>query len=200
MEISINTQNSKYVKGGTNMTNFPEWELPEVMLCGRSNVGKSSFINMMLGINGIAKVSCSPGKTRVLNFFDVDGQMSFVDVPGYGYARVQKNLISEFAKMIDEYVQRRPNLKLIVLLIDSKVGPTKDDIDMYNFLAQSKKPVLIVFTKWDKLNQKEKSEAKKRIMKKLNLPSEENYIPFSSEKQINKDLVWECILDFAFNE
>lgn len=152
-----------YVTSGLKGEHFPTDGKNEYLFIGRSNVGKSSLINFLTNRKNIARVSKIPGKTTMLNFFLVDDSLYFVDSPGYGYAKRSKKQIEEFGKMIENYLKSRENLKHVYLLVDYKIGPTKDDLMMYEFLKHFNIDLIIVATKVDKLNQKEKSASKKRF-------------------------------------
>ncbi len=153
----------KYVTSGMKKEHFPTDGKNEYLFLGRSNVGKSSLINFLSGRKNIARVSKVPGKTTMLNFFLVNEEVYFVDSPGYGYAKRSKKQIDDFGKMIENYLVNRVNLKKVYLLVDYKVGPTKDDLIMYDFLKHFDINLIIVATKIDKLNQKERSAANKRF-------------------------------------
>lgn len=160
--------NIKYVISGMKTEHFPTDGKNEYLFLGRSNVGKSSLINFLSNRRNIARTSKVPGKTVMLNFYLVNDEFYFVDSPGYGYARRSKKQIDEFGKMIENYLINRDNLKKVYLLVDYKVGPTNDDLLMYDFLKHFQINLIIVATKVDKLNQKEASESKKRFKKYFN--------------------------------
>lgn len=155
----------EYITSGMNSEHFPLDGKNEFLFLGRSNVGKSSLINYLSNRKNIARTSKVPGKTIMLNFFLVNDEFYFVDSPGYGYAKRSKKQIEDFGKMIENYLLNRENLKKVYLLVDYKVGPTKDDLIMYDYLKYFNINLIIVATKIDKLNQKEKSEARKRFKK-----------------------------------
>lgn len=178
-------KSANYVIGGTKSEHFPTDNLPEILFVGRSNVGKSSFINALCNTN-IARTSSNPGKTQVINFFLINKEFYFVDVPGYGYARVSKTKIEEFGKMIENYITNRETLKAVFLLIDFKVGPTSDDLLMYDFLKFYNKKIYVICTKSDKVNMSNTIKTKKSILAKLNL-DEDSIIVTSSEKKLNLD-------------
>ena len=178
-------KSANYVIGGTKSEHFPTDNLPEILFVGRSNVGKSSFINALCNTN-IARTSSNPGKTQVINFFLINKEFYFVDVPGYGYARVSKTKIEEFGKMIENYITNRETLKAVFLLIDFKVGPTSDDLLMYDFLKFYNKKIYVIFTKSYKVNMSNTLKTKKSILSKLNL-DEDSIIITSSEKKLNLD-------------
>lgn len=181
-------KSANYVIGGTKLNHFPTDNLPEILFVGRSNVGKSSFINALCN-KTIARTSSNPGKTQVINFFMINDSFYFVDVPGYGYARVSKTKIEEFGKMIENYITNRVNLKAVFLLVDFKVGPTKDDILMYEFLKFYNKKIYIICTKADKVNMSTTTKATKVVLEKLNIDISDIIITSSeSKKGIDKCL------------
>ena len=180
-----------YVIGGTKSQHFPTDNLPEFLFVGRSNVGKSSFINALCN-KTIARTSSNPGKTQVINFFLINEKFYFVDVPGYGYARVSKTKIEEFGKMIENYITNRTNLKAVFLLVDFKVGPTSDDLLMYEFLKFYNKKIYVICTKGDKVNMSNKVKAKKNILSKLDI-DESDLLITSSEKKIGLDKILDLI-------
>ena len=178
-------KSASYTIGGTKIAHFPTDNLNEFLFVGRSNVGKSSFINALTNTK-IARTSSNPGKTQVINFFLINESFYFVDVPGYGYAKVSKTKKEEFGKMIENYITNRDNLKAVFLLVDFKVGPTSDDILMYEFLRFYEKKIYIIATKADKVNMSNKVKSMKNIINKLNI-NESDIILTSSEKKIGMD-------------
>jgi len=161
----------KFIKSAVKPEDYPYPKFPEVAVVGRSNVGKSSLINAMFK-RDIAKVSSSPGKTRLINFFQLNDNIYFVDLPGYGYAKVSKRERENWRKMIEKYFRNRDNLKLVLLLVDSRHEPTNLDIMMKEWLEALGIPFVVVATKIDKLNQSEKAKAPKKIREALNLPKD----------------------------
>ena len=184
-------KSADYVIGGTNNNHFPKDNLDELLFVGRSNVGKSSFINALVN-KKIARTSSNPGKTQVINFFLINNEFYLVDVPGYGYARVSKSQKEEFGRMIENYITNRSNLKAVFLLIDFKVGPTSDDLLMYDFLKFYNKKIYIIATKSDKVNMSNKIKTKKAILEKLKI-DDSSLIITSSEKRQGLDTVLEII-------
>ena len=178
-------KSANYTIGGTKIAHFPTDNLNEFLFVGRSNVGKSSFINALTNTK-IARTSSNPGKTQVINFFLINESFYFVDVPGYGYAKVSKTKKEEFGKMIENYITNRENLKAVFLLVDFKVGPTSDDILMYEFLRFYEKKIYIIATKSDKVNMSNKVKSMKNIINKLGV-NENDIILTSSEKKIGMD-------------
>ncbi len=183
---------ANYIKGGVKKTDFPNLDMHEFMFCGRSNVGKSSIINMILERKNLAYTSQKPGKTQVINFFNINESFILVDVPGYGYA-INKGKIDGFGKMFDEYILDRKNLKVVFLLIDSKVGVTEDDLLMYNYLSSLKINIKIIATKKDKLNQSELYHSKKNILNTLKFLNEDDIIYTSSVKKFGRDKILKII-------
>ena len=179
----------KFVKSAVNPKDYPPPQYPEIAIVGRSNVGKSSLINAIFRRN-IAKVSSSPGKTRLINFFLLNDSIYFVDLPGYGYASVSKAERQKWKKMIETYFQTRENLSLVIMLVDSRHQPTKLDIMMKNWLESLGIPFVVVATKADKLNQSEKAKAIKKIRETLGLPKDfPVFLTSSKEKTGIKELM-----------
>lgn len=173
---------------------WPDESLPEICLSGRSNVGKSSFINTMTNYNGLAKVSGTPGKTRTLNFFNINNELRFVDVPGYGYAKVSEKMIKQFGEMIDTYLSQRKNLKALVLIVDYRHKPKADDISMYEYAKYYHIPVIVVATKEDKLKRNDLIKNEKLIKNTLNFDENDYFVRFSSLKKTGVDKAWDIIL------
>lgn len=176
----INVNDAQYVISAVKAEGYPEAIRDEIVLLGRSNVGKSTFINRFTNRKKLAYTSSRPGKTQTLNFFNINEKLCFVDVPGYGYARVSKKQREQFGAMIEEYLTTRSNLKFAVLLVDFKVGPTEDDILMYNFLKHYQIPVIIIATKKDKIKNSMQHKQKMEIIKKINLDENDILYPYSS--------------------
>lgn len=172
---------------------YPSDGLPQIVLSGRSNVGKSSFINAMLNHHKIARVSQTPGKTRLINFFLINKAFYFVDIPGYGYANVSKEMKLDFGRMIETYLQKSPSIKLAILLLDIRHNPTSDDLLMYQYYKSTSMPVLCVLTKADKLSANQRAKSMKAIRTTLNLGVQDTWIPFSSQTKENRELIWDFI-------
>lgn len=178
---------------GTNFTHYPTDERNEVAFVGKSNVGKSTLINAILGRKALARTSSSPGKTRTINFYDVNGIMYVVDLPGYGYAKVPKTEIDKWSKMIDDYLIKRGELKAIIMLVDARHPAGKNDITMYEWLKHFGYDIVVVATKIDKLKRSQVPKHIAEIRKTLNLGKEDILIPFSGEKKIGVDELWKVI-------
>ncbi|EFQ57684.1 ribosome biogenesis GTP-binding protein YihA/YsxC [Streptococcus downei] len=194
-EEVLNTHNASILLSAANKSHYPQDDLPEVALAGRSNVGKSSFINTLLNRKKLARTSSKPGKTQLLNFYNIDDKLRFVDVPGYGYAKVSKTERAKWGKMIEEYLVTRDNLRVVVSLVDLRHEPTADDVQMYDFLKYYGIPVIIVATKADKVPRGKWNKQESLIKKKLNFDKQDSFIVFSSETKEGYDLAWDTILE-----
>jgi len=186
---------SSFVTSAVWKEQYPEEPLPEIAFAGRSNVGKSSLINMLINRRGLAKTSSTPGKTQLVNFYDLDGLFRLVDLPGYGYARVSKSKKSEWGKIIDTYLSSRENLMEVLLLVDCRHKPTEDDKEMYQWIKAYGYNGIVIATKSDKLSQSQLAKQVKLIRETLEMTPESVLIPISSEKRAGKYKVWDM-----FNE
>lgn len=175
---------------------YPTENLPEFLLVGRSNVGKSSFINTLINRKNFAHTSSKPGKTQTLNFYNVNEVFYLVDVPGYGYASVDKQTQAKFGLMIEEYLMNRDALKRVFLLIDYRNKPMEDDLLMYNFLKYYHKEVTIVATKYDKVSQSKRAKIEKVLNSTFDLQDTDNIIYFSSVTKEGKDKVMNIISSY----
>ncbi|MCG2207817.1 ribosome biogenesis GTP-binding protein YihA/YsxC [Staphylococcus epidermidis] len=191
--MNINPNNINLIISAVKKAQYPDTGLTEVALSGRSNVGKSTFINSMIGRKNMARTSQQPGKTQTLNFYNIDEQLIFVDVPGYGYAKVSKVQREKFGKMIEEYITQRDNLKLVIQLVDLRHQPTEDDVLMYNYLKHFDIPTLVICTKEDKIAKGKVQKHIKRIKDKLELEPGDNIISYSSIKNSKQQEIWNFI-------
>lgn len=198
--MKVNTHNADILLSAANKSHYPQDDIPEVALAGRSNVGKSSFINTMLNRKNLARTSGKPGKTQLLNFFNIDDKLRFVDVPGYGYARVSKKEREKWGKMIEEYLTSRENLKAVISLVDLRHEPSADDVQMYEFLKYYEIPVILVATKADKIPRGKWNKHESMIKKKLDFDKSDTFIIFSSVNKTGVEEAWESIFDFSFSE
>ena len=178
---------------GVKMSQYPTDGRVEVAFVGKSNVGKSTLINAMVGRKAIARTSSQPGKTRTINFYDVEGVMYIVDVPGYGYAKAPKTEIEKWGIMIEEYLQKRQELKSIVLLIDIRHEPGENDKMMYNWLKHYGYDIIIAATKSDKIKRSQIQKQLSVIRKALNLEKDDVLIPFSGTEKTGVKELWEAI-------
>jgi len=166
---------------------YPDSGLPEFIMLGRSNVGKSSFMNTIVNRKNLARISSRPGKTSTINFYNIENSFFLVDVPGYGYADTSKDEIRKFGLMVEEYLEKREELKRVFLLIDFRHKPTNDDVIMYNFLKYYQIPVTIVATKADKVGAKEKEKNIKNIKDILDIVVGDNLVLFSSVSKLGRE-------------
>ena len=162
------------------ISQYPDDKKNEFLILGRSNVGKSSFINTIINRKNMAKTSSKPGKTQTINFYRINSQFYIVDVPGYGYAQTSKKQIEKFGLMIEDYIKNRENLKRVFLLIDYRHKPTEDDVLMYNYLKYYNLNITIVATKYDKIKKNGRIKQDKLIKSALKLGDDEMFIPFST--------------------
>ncbi|WP_226667160.1 ribosome biogenesis GTP-binding protein YihA/YsxC [Metabacillus litoralis] len=184
---------SEIVISAVKPAQYPAENIPEIALAGRSNVGKSSFINKILARKNLARTSSKPGKTQTLNFYIINEILHFVDVPGYGYAKVSKTEREAWGKMIETYITTREQLRAVVLLIDVRHPPSKDDVLMYHFLKQYEIPTIIVATKADKIPKGKWQKHAKVIKETLDMDKSDSFVLFSSETGQGKAEVWKII-------
>ncbi|MFH4904419.1 ribosome biogenesis GTP-binding protein YihA/YsxC [Staphylococcus cohnii] len=191
--MKINPNEIELLISAVKPEQYPETGLSEVGLSGRSNVGKSSFINSMIGRKNMARTSQQPGKTQTLNFYNIDNQLVFVDVPGYGYAKVSKKQREAFGKMIEKYISQRTSLKLVIQLVDLRHSPTEDDILMYNYLKYFDIPTLVIATKEDKIAKGKVQKHLANVQRKLEMEPEDEIISYSSIQANKQQQVWNII-------
>ena len=188
-------QKAEIVMSAVSQKQYPKDQLPEIAVAGRSNVGKSSFINSLLSRKGLARTSSKPGKTRFIIFFLIDEKFYLVDVPGYGYAKVSKQERNKWGQMMDEYFTQRESLQLTVLLVDARHDPSELDIQMYEFLKHYGLPVLVVATKCDKIKPSKRPRHLKAVKEGLNLEPGDEVVLYSSEKLDGRNEVWKYVND-----
>lgn len=172
---------------------YPETGYPEIAFVGRSNVGKSSLINKLIDRKSMARTSSVPGKTQTLNFYDIESLLYFVDVPGYGYAKVSKAARAKFAAMIETYLTTRKRLRGVVQLVDARHAPSEDDVSMYQYLKYYKLPVLVVGTKVDKTSRGKRNQVVSTLTKGLDLNQADTLVLFSAETGEGKKEVWDWL-------
>lgn len=193
--MEINTNNAAILLSAVSKAQYPQDDMPEIALAGRSNVGKSSFINTLLRRKNLARTSGKPGKTQQLNFYNIDDKLRFVDVPGYGYAKVSKVERAKWGKMIEEYLTSRENLRAVVSLVDMRHDPSDDDVQMYEFLKYYEIPVILVATKADKIPRGKWNKHESAIKKKLDFDKTDSFVVFSSETRQGFEEAWDSILE-----
>ena len=189
-------KNPKFEISAVSPKQYPKNGLPEIVLVGKSNVGKSSFINTMINRKKLARTSSTPGKTRQINFYNIDDSFYFVDLPGYGFSKMSKKEQEQVGKFIEEYLFNRHEIVLIIFLIDIRHSPTANDKLMYNYIISSGLPCIILANKADKIAITKVDDTVKLLQKELNPIGDIPSYPFSSERKIYKDDVWKFIDDF----
>jgi len=178
----------EFVKSAVKPDQYPEYDFPEIGFAGRSNVGKSSLINTLIQRKGMVKTSSKPGCTQLLNFFLVNGELSFVDLPGYGYAKVSKKIRAQWQPMVELYLSKRASLFGLVLLIDIRRDPGKEEFDLVKWLESHGTPYLIILTKADKLSKTKQAKRRAAICSQLNR-EEQGVILFSTKTRQGREMV-----------
>lgn len=184
---------AEFIISAAGKDQYPTDEIPEIALAGRSNVGKSSFINRMIQRKQLVRTSSKPGKTQTLNYYLINDSFYFVDVPGYGYAKVSKKERQKWGKMMEEYFESRQTLHAVVLLTDIRHPPTEDDVQMYHYLKYFDLPVVIIATKLDKIPKNKRDAYVKRSSDVLQRVASDAIIPFSAVTGEGKDQAWKAI-------
>ncbi len=177
----------------TRISQYPTDELPEFLLVGRSNVGKSSFINTVLNQKGLARTSATPGKTQTLNFYLANNSFYLVDVPGYGYASINRDMQKKMGMMIEEYLENRKQLKRVFMIVDFRIKPTDDDIMMYQFLKYYDIPVTLIVNKCDKVGSSKREKNLKIIRETIEISPGDDLVEFSSVTKKGKEEVLKII-------
>ena len=186
-------KNPKFEISAVGPKQYPSNNLPEIVLVGKSNVGKSSFVNTMINRKKLARTSSEPGKTRQINFYNIDESFYFVDLPGYGYSKMSKKEQEQVGKFIEQYLFNRKEISLIIFLIDIRHSPTANDKLMYNYVISSGLPFIILANKADKIAITKVDDAVSELQKQINPIGDITTLPFSSERKIYKDEVWKII-------
>ena len=184
-------KNPKFEISAVGPKQYPKNNLPEIVLAGKSNVGKSSFVNTLINRKGLARTSSEPGKTRQINFYNMDEKFYFVDLPGYGYSKMSKTEQDKVGKFIEEYLFTREKISLIVLVIDIRHKPGENDRLMYNYIKSTNIPFVIVLNKADKIAITKVDLYVENLKKELDVDEETIVLPFSSQRKIYTEKVWE---------
>ena len=188
----MNLNNVKFEISVMNKSQYPGGKTPEIVLAGKSNVGKSSFINSMVNRKSLARTSSAPGKTRQLNFYNIDDRFYFVDLPGYGYSEMSKSEQEKVATSVNSYLKNRKNINLIILLVDIRHKPTQNDITMLDYIKSTERRYIVIASKADKLAKTKIQGYVDDIAKTLDVPNDLIF-PYSSETKQYVDTIWEVI-------
>lgn len=194
--MKVNIHNARFLLSGVKKEHYPVSAMPEVAFAGRSNVGKSSLINKILNRKNFARVSATPGKTATINFYDIDGKLMLVDLPGYGYAAASKGERKILSDVINEYLTERKQLVQLILLVDSRHKPTEDDCRMMQSIKSAGGMAVVIATKTDKLSKRELEESLERIVETLDLADGDVLLPFSTKSNESAEDFWDYIYDY----
>ncbi len=189
-------KNPEFKISAVNPKQYPNDGLPQIVLVGKSNVGKSSFINTMVNRKKLARTSSEPGKTRQINFYNMDNKFYFVDLPGYGYSKMSKSEQVKVGSFIEEYLAKSTNIALIIFLIDIRHSPTENDKLMYRYIIDTNKPCIVVANKADKIAVTKVDIQVRNLQDELNPLHDLKFYPFSSERKIYTEGIWEEIENF----
>ena len=186
-------KNPEFKISAVSPAQYPDDNLPQIVLVGKSNVGKSSFINTMVNRKKLARTSSEPGKTRQINFYNMDNKFYFVDLPGYGYSKMSKQEQAKVGTFIEQYLNKSKNIALIVFLIDIRHSPSENDKLMYRYIIDSNRPCIIITSKADKIAVTKVDAQVKTLQNELNPLKDLTFIPFSTERKIYTEKAWEEI-------
>lgn len=189
-------KNPEFKISAVNPKQYPNDGLPQIVLVGKSNVGKSSFINTMVNRKKLARTSSEPGKTRQINFYNMDNKFYFVDLPGYGYSKMSKSEQVKVGSFIEEYLAKSTNIALVIFLIDIRHSPTENDKLMYRYIIDTNKPCIVVANKADKIAVTKVDIQVRNLQDELNPLHDLKFYPFSSERKIYTEGIWEEIENF----
>jgi len=187
---------AEFIKSASKPSEYPKGGLPELAIAGKSNVGKSSLINALVNRKNLAKISSTPGRTQMINFFQINGKLSLVDLPGYGYAKVPLQVRQTWKPMVESYLQTREDIRLVILIIDARRGASAGDLNLLDWLDYHRIPSLIVLTKTDKLSQIERAQQKKNLSQNPFL-SNRPFLFFSAVSAEGKDELWKIIRQYV---
>ena len=191
-------KNPEFKISAVSPQQYPDDDLPQIVLVGKSNVGKSSFINTMVNRKKLARTSSEPGKTRQINFYNMDNKFYFVDLPGYGYSKMSKVEQAKVGSFIEQYLNTSKNIALVLFLIDIRHNPSENDRLMYRYIIDSERPCIIITSKADKIAVTKVEPQVKQLQEQLNPLKDLTFIPFSAERRIYTDKAWKEIERFIF--
>jgi GTP-binding protein len=186
---------AEFIKSAVWPPQYPPATLPEIAFVGRSNVGKSSLINTLVGRKNLAKTSNTPGRTQLINFFTVNETLSFVDLPGYGFAKVSQSVKKDWGEMIESYLSQRQSLVMVILILDIRRDPSEDDLSLRDWLDYYRIPYLYILTKADKLSNNQASARRRAIEKELRVTPDKRPILFSAKTEKGKGDIWQALDD-----
>ena len=189
-------KNPQFEISAVSPKQYPKNDLPEIVLVGKSNVGKSSFVNTMINRKKLARTSSEPGKTRQINFYNIDEKFYFVDLPGYGFSKMSKAEQVKVGQFIEEYLFHRDKISLIIFLIDIRHSPTSNDRLMYDYIIRSGKPFMIIANKADKIAPTKVLDTVSGLQKELNPLMDETMLPFYSEKKVFCEDFWKVVEEY----
>ena len=192
----MKVKNPKFEISAVSPKQYPSNDLPQIVLVGKSNVGKSSFINTMINRKSLARTSSEPGKTRQINFYNIDEAFYFVDLPGYGYSKMSKQEQEKVGSFIEQYLAKSKSISLVIFLIDIRHNPTENDRLMYDYIIRSGLPFIILANKADKIAPTKVEGTVKELQKKINPIGDSTMLPFSAEKKIYTEDVWKIIDEY----
>jgi len=184
---------AEFIKSAVWPTQYPPGILPEIAFVGRSNVGKSSLMNTLVGRRKLAKTSNTPGRTQLINFFTVNDSMSFVDLPGYGFAKVARSVKKDWGDMMEAYLRERQNLAMVIFILDIRRDPSEDDLSLRDWLEHYRIPYISILTKADKLSNNQAIGRRKLIEKSLGTNAQKKTILFSAKTQKGKEELWQFL-------
>ena len=192
----MKVKNPKFEISAVSPKQYPQNEMPQVVLVGKSNVGKSSFINTMINRKSLARTSSEPGKTRQINFYNIDNEFYFVDLPGYGYSKMSKKEQEKVGAFIEQYLVKSQNIALVIFLVDIRHNPTENDKLMYDYIIRSGLPFIILANKADKIAPTKVEGIVQNLQKQINPIGDSIMLPFSAEKRIYAEDVWDVIEEY----
>lgn len=198
--IDMNIHNVSLTISAVKPNQYPKTDFPDLAFAGRSNVGKSSLINKLLNRKSLARVSAKPGKTATINFYNIDNCLNFVDLPGYGFARVSKEEKRKWGQMIETYLHTRSSLSQVILLVDSRHEPTADDKLMLSFIREVCDRAVVVATKFDKLKASQRDESLRTVITTLGLKGDDIIIPFSTVNGTGVEEFWSYVDEFVLDD
>lgn len=190
-------KNPKFEIGAVSPKQYPQNNLPQIVLVGKSNVGKSSFINTMVNRKKLARTSSEPGKTRQINFYNIDEKFYFVDLPGYGYSKMSKQEQIKVGSFIEEYLSTSKNISLIIFLVDIRHSPSSNDKLMYDYIIHCNLPCLIIASKADKIAVTKVDSEVSRLQEELNPLKDLTFLPYSAERRIYGDTIWSFLSNYV---